>query len=699
MNTLPSLEIKIEDRAGNAVGEGPLSNVPFVRYYRELGAAGWFESMIPLRDERVDLLQEKSHLLKFIWNNKIVFVGVLEETGVTVDNAGVLMVPVSGRCWGGAELSEAKIGFLELTDGSGGGVNDGPADILTASNTFTPSNWTLDSTDGYTTTSTNVYAKFAGESALQALRKVASKIGEHWRFHETDRKIIWLRTNTPDSEIRAISGAPDMVSAQSNPAICFFQTFEERKDVHGLFNRIYPYGGGAFEIAVTLNSTTRSAASGFTLSTANNYLQNDNSISDLGLTIPLYVQFPDIRPVSNTDADIQSAANMLFDAAEAMLERHDTVSDFQVYDLDGIVNLPDDVKVGTTIKVVYEDERYNVNTDLIVLGIQTDINADASVVHSLTVAQVDQMPPSSTESIVNSMADGRVFQTHPILNVNSYETGYTKYVFDDGVDEETAKIYFDFDDEVTQIQQVVLKFETAGSSPVGMLPLESTVRSVGGTATTTGAVDGSTTTGGGGGTTETTGGGSSHSHTVTISGHQHEININQNVNTGYPDVKLNTDAESLEHTGGATGYTVTTNSTTGTTAPTSTSESTHTHSITLSDHTHDFPHQHEFTSSISAEYGLFRESTANTFQLADLRYRINGGSWSDLDADAVQIGSSNRYSLDITNEVYDSDFRPVQTTNTLEIARKSSGTFASRQSCTFDGVLKIRCIIQSTAVA
>src|SRR5690606_30326130 len=116
---------------------------------------------------------------------------------------------------------------------------------------------------------------------------------------------------------------------------------------------------------------------------------------------------------------------------------------------------------------------------------------------------------------------------------------------------------FDFDDEVTQLQQVLFKFETAGGSPVAMLPLESTVRSVGGLSTSTGPSSASTTAGG-----------SSHSHTVDVAGHQHQINVNPNVNPGYPDVKLNTDAGSFEHTGGS-AETINTNATTGTTILTS----------------------------------------------------------------------------------------------------------------------------------
>jgi hypothetical protein len=650
---------------------------------------------MPLRDPRTDLIEEKASVLRFYFNGIQQFAGVVEATGAVVDNANTLMLPVSGRCLGGAELSEAKIGFLELSS-AGSGVTNGPALVLSTADTYTPGTWTLDTTDGYSTTSGAVYAKFAGESALQALRMIADKIGEHWRFHPTDRKVIWLRDTTPDSTIRAIQGAPDMVSARGNPSICFFESFEERKDVHGLFNQIHPYGAGSFEIATTLGATTRSAPTGFTLSTAGNYLRSDTSIAALGLTIPVYVQFPDIRPVSNppTDADIVAASNALYDAALAMLQRHDSVDDFKVFTLGGIVQLPDDVQPGTTLRVVYEDDRYSVDADYIVLGVESEIAPSAAQRHQLTVAAVDKMPTSGSDSIVNSMQDGRVFQTHPILNVNSYETGFTKFVYRDGATEETAKIYFDFDDEVTQIQQVLFKFETGGSG--AMLPLESTVRAVGGVSTTTGASSTSTTSSGG--SSAPTSGASSASTTANGGSAAVTSRNDSGTTPGTTSAESNP-GDPHTHTFTLVPHTHTVD------LPEHAHGMEHTHTVTIDAHTHGMEHTHSVTASISAEYGLYRESGTNTFNLDDLQYSISGltktgtgTAWYDLDADAVSL-SGNRYALDLTAILYDANFRPKQQHNALEIKRKDAGTFANRKSCTLDGVLKIRTIIQSVAVS
>lgn len=710
MPNLPRLECDIENRSLAKQGEGPLTNVPWLRYTRRLNAAGDFETELPLRDERVSLVAEKTSVLRFFWNGAQVFVGVVEHTERVVSRDGALMLAVTGRCLGGAELSEATVDFLSLTSGASG-VTDGPADILAAADTYIPT-WSLDSAAGYTTTSTAVYAKFAGESALNALVKVAEKIGERFRFSTTDdRKLIWLRATTPSSGIRALQGAPNMVLAEGNPEICFFESFAEERDVHGLFTRIYPYGAGNVEIATKLLLTTRTSGGGFTLSAANNYIQSDAGVSAYGV-IPKHVQFPDIRPISNTDADVISAANMLFDSARAMLERHDSVDDFIVFRLGGIVQLPSSVLAGTMLRVIYQDERYNVDEDLFVLEIESTIDQGGRQIHSLAVGAVDRLPAGEGEATSNGLEDGKLWQTHPIRNVNSYEMTVFKPIYHDGgVVDEAAYIYFDFDAEVVEVQQVRLKFETDGGGTVRMKPLESTVRSVAGSSTTTNSGGSSTPTSDSGGSSTPTSdsGGSStptsnsadptHFHTLRIQNGTGANAVTMTDSAGNAAVYAphgaggGSDWASLSQAGGAMGHTH------GVTIPS------HTHGVTIPGHTHGVTipsHTHTLTPVLTAVYGIFREDPANTFYLEDLRYQVNGVGVGDpfvLSGGGQNIFSleNNRYYLDITALV-STDGRPNQVSNVLEIWRISGAT-GGRVSCMIDGSLKIRTVIQSTAAS
>jgi hypothetical protein len=297
---------------------------------------------------------------------------------------------------------------------------------------------------------------------------------------------------------------------------------------------------------------------------------------------------------------------------------------------------------------------------------------------------------SATDVVTDNMAQGMVFQAHPQLNANSYTTGYTKNVDSDY----DATFRFRFGSEVVQLQQVLFEFQ--------LLPFESTVTSVGSTQVTTSASQTATTAVASGSHSHTytyTISGHSHSftytipahtHTITIAAHTHGVPIYDSSMPGSPSneplsfdisseifVIFKSGTDAVEYAGTSEsggGATVTasvsssaTGSTTTTTSQTETGASSqaggeHTHTITIPAHTHTF------TPTLTTVYGIFREASAGTYDVTELKYRVNSGSWTDLDTDAVDVGS-DWYQLDITDDVMDSDtYRPSQTTNTLEIS-------------------------------
>jgi hypothetical protein len=212
-----------------------------------------------------------------------------------------------------------------------------------------------------------------------------------------------------------------------------------------------------------------------------------------------------------------------------------------------------------------------------------------------------------------------------------------------------------------------------------MLPLESTVRSVSGSSTTSGA-------------------GSAHSHSVTIGDHTHSVPAHQHSITvagpsgstdhvvwasggGFGFLQKVSSGSEYFNTDSASG--ATTSGGGGATAPTSSNESTHTHTV---------------TPTMSALYGVFREAGANTFNISDLEYRVNGTvGWSDLAANTTSLGG-NWFRLDLTAALYDATFVPRQSNNLLEFRRKTAGSFATRKSCMIDGQLLVRNIIQSVSL-
>src|SRR5690606_38968273 len=95
-------------------------------------------------------------------------------------------------------------------------------------------------------------------------------------------------------------------------------------------NRIYPRGSGNANVQLTLRATTRTAPAGYTLNAAENYIEYDAGVASDGL-IERQVDFRDIGPIDNTDADIVSASNALFDAALEELRRRSSEIEEAVY--------------------------------------------------------------------------------------------------------------------------------------------------------------------------------------------------------------------------------------------------------------------------------------------------------------------------------------------------------------------------------
>jgi len=652
--------IDVINRQGILQGAGPIYTASEIQYTRRLNRAGSFSFRMPKRDERHELLSPKASIVKIRMDGRRLTWGLVEQTRVTVDNADNIMLEVSGRDML-AELAEIPVAFLNISQG-GGGVNDAPARILQVVNQFTPSQWVLDPFRSDLTTATDVYTKFAGESALQALIKIAEHIGEKFRHGEFLRSITWLN-DAPLISLRAFQTAGDPIAVETNDDICLIRSLEEVTDSHELINRVYPHGSGVGETRLTLNPTTRTAPTGWTLNKAENYLENTASVNNLGATISRFVQFKSLRPISNTDQDLESASNALFDAAEAWLRKRDDTSDNKTYSLE-VFKLSRDLRPGDRIQVVWKDDAYNVSGVFTVLEIATRIAANGGMTHRLTISATDNYPVSDGEIQAQQIEEGTVLSAHPQTNANSYRENHRVFVGEDQTSEK-AEIRWWFGPEVVQLDQVLWRFN--------LTELVAPATTVGGTVDST---DSSSIT--------TTSGGSSHSHETN--NHQHVLTVPYGSSSVSRHVVLASSGNGFfyEHSSDEGDRTINTDNSGG--GSTTTSDSSHTHGM---DHTHDI----DVGAALATEFGINRESAADTFVIGDLEYRVNNGAWSSLDAADSLAGGW--YALDITDVLTSSNFRPAQEGNILEVRRKASG--ATGKTAMIDGALEIRNFIQSIA--
>lgn len=263
--------------------------------------------------------------------------------------------------------------------------------------------WDLDTTNWYATTELGSFdIDFAQETVLAALIKVAERTGEHFRIGP-GRYVQWMRTDTPDSGIRALGPITSPIDAEGNDAVCLITNLEEIEDAQDEISRIYPYGGGSGDAArVTLADTTESAPSGYTMSLLENYIEKDGSDPEIYRT----VVFSDIVYSGISEAAKRLASNAVFSAALTYLQARVTAPSFYrltVGKLDG------DLRPGDLFHLRYREVVdgiviWDIEADLIATGLNKTISASGVHIVSIDAATVAR-PPESDEAYMSKQVE------------------------------------------------------------------------------------------------------------------------------------------------------------------------------------------------------------------------------------------------------------------------------------------------------
>jgi len=128
----------------------------------------------------------------------------------------------------------------------------------------------------------------------------------------------------------------------------------------------------------------------------------------------------------------------------------------------------------------------------------------------------------------------------------------------------------------------------------------------------------------------------------------------------------------------------------------------HTHTVSVPAHTHTVTigtHTHDYTPTITANYGIFRDSAGNTFGLTDLEYSVDGSTWYGftVGVNGFTTLGDGWYRVDLTALLQDSvSYRPLANNNALQVRRKSTGAI---KKATIDAQMNIRTQIQSLALS
>lgn len=542
--------------------------------------------------------------------------------------------------------------------------------------------------------------EFRGESILRGLDIFRQYYRGYFRL-EGDRTILFgdfhsqevADTLTPAARLFG----PALATADPGSDFATITSFRRERKGSNIVNRVFALGAGIGETQVDLRYSTRTpirdepgfAWPSYTIikqpfsAAEDAYLIQDNeSIEQYG-TVEGVLVFSEIRPITNSAADLENAGNALYDLAEAFIKQHREEQD--IYSL-SCINLPTTVKPGDPVRVDYRgvaqletgDQAY-LSIDgriMFITQITRTFGPSGAAVAELVVSRTGDDIVGTTNVLSNVMSDVQRLK----LRVQPHQTYFNRASPTLPID---ATRYIDFTfylgAEVLALNEMKIEFR--------VMPL----RSYSNTVSTAASAVGTTASGGsssptsssGGGSTPTTssdpGGSVTSGNSGGLGDHTHNITIfgSGAGTTVYWDGGLG----GFSTFGGPYISTTDTNSAThnhSVTIPShnhSVTISPHSHTVTISDHTHGITipaHNHTLSFGVTDD-----TVTPNT-----LTVKVNSTSVGSIinAATGAVVGSSvtgaGLFLVDILSVLTATDFRERTHTIRFECASGQGQVFA-----------------------
>jgi hypothetical protein len=328
---MSAFEITIESTLNTATGPGPIYTAQDWQQTAILNGSGSGSFTMPATDSRAALLTHRriARARTLLGADMHDFGAIIiDALGTDEDFQGGAMLTAQGNDLFD-ELAGRIVPSLTLDDGAGGPTDDPFTDLLTYA-----TGWSMDAVNGYATLLGEVLLTLADETVLAALVKIAEMTGESFRLG-AGRKIVWLRdlsASAVSANVRLINAGhgPDLAA---NDDVAIITELAVETNTHDLFTYIYPRGAGDGDARLTLDETTRFSAAGagnytsgdYTLhidaDPLESYIKRDTAVTAYG-QIERAVTYSEITPATTAAADVEAAANQLFDAALAELKQH-----------------------------------------------------------------------------------------------------------------------------------------------------------------------------------------------------------------------------------------------------------------------------------------------------------------------------------------------------------------------------------------
>ena len=676
-----SFWVDISNAADHKVGPGPIITGVKWRYTQRLSRAGEWSLEVPYGEPRLAHATYKRKVACWVqvgeqalWGGS----GAIEKIAYS-EKSGTIVLSGNDTLY---DLARDTL-RLELNSDSpylGSGLY---GQIMAAASTT----WYY-SVFG---TTPNMTVRFVDESILNALTTVTNKTGQMFRLNPplyllgvpAPRSILIFSAVEP-SGILATNMADDL-AIERNPNACSITDIDRVGDVSGLVNLVKPYGSGTGSARLTTAAATVwPDGSGsntqyetvdaigrthrFLVDQVQNFVLDITSFTQYG-QYSGQVQYKDIAPITNSNGDMAAAANALLAAAVQYLL--DSSVPQEHYNI-GIAGLRKQVYPGQSIHVqavkLRDGQRpINIDTDLIIQEVTTEIDANGVRTVGLTVATTSEFAQTDAQVLVREIQKSLAYQAHPQMGPTDPVICYREDI--DG--NFGATFPFWISNATTQVNSVIARFK--------LEQLRSTVKSVGTTINPTVPLP-------------------VHKHDVTTSDHTHPIPNHQHniqfppVSGGFPVQVFSgggsPDFGSIGANGAPHDIFVNTNSSSGATTATARGGQT----ITSENNPADTTFELDLSDAIKAQYGIYVDPTA-AYTVDQLLWALNS---SVISTTPKSIGFG-WYELDITSLVADTlTGRPLQAANTLSVA-VNPGFVVANKNVRVTAQIEIRKVIQSIA--
>lgn len=546
-----------------------------------------------------------------------------------------------------------------------------------------------------------VNAEFQGVTRFEAIKALAQQVYRHVLVKPTERHILVTKGEEP-SPFRCVL-LPEWPYEEDDETLLPITRIRISRRDEDIVTRVIPLGGGEGPNTLTLRWSTRTSPYAIQTMTGPDgqtiwYIEDASASATYGLRERV-VAFKDVVPLANSAAELQRAANALYDLAAAWLQARSSPrtewavqvsGPFRQRALNGAWRLIPSQTVHLIARGIAEDwdgkQVYlDLDTTAFVRGIKRTFegdreNVELTLTNSSRVVRDDDLLADVVERI---WAVAVAQKTVPVREIH----GPFRQTIDNG---KPVRMVVDWDENVRWLHQAKLVLICR------RIRSNASVAAAGGGQTSsagsphTHSISGQSAQAGGG---QTSSSGSPHSHSVSgqtaqeSGGHFHSIGHASSISTWttppYQRTERHWNTSGTQYIDMLVGDQYTwagMNFETATTGKhshpvsgtTSTSESSHTHSV--SDHTHsvsgttsssESSHTHTISDHTHAlVYGIFEGSFPNGKGINVLVNGTNvtaalGGPWDPAENTPLV--------LDITQWLQEPDGRPKQQRNTVEI--------------------------------